>query len=25
VGRSKMSRLIVLEAIWRVPLLRFGR
>ena len=25
VGNSKMSRAIVLEAIWRVPLLRFGR
>jgi dolichol-phosphate mannosyltransferase len=24
-GHSKMSRTIVLEAIWRVPLLRFGR
>ncbi len=24
-GSSKMSRSIVLEAIWRVPLLRFGR
>jgi dolichol-phosphate mannosyltransferase len=24
-GASKMSRSIVLEAIWRVPLLRFGR
>jgi dolichol-phosphate mannosyltransferase len=24
-GASKMSRRIVLEAIWRVPLLRFGR
>jgi dolichol-phosphate mannosyltransferase len=24
-GSSKMSRAIVLEAIWRVPLLRFGR
>jgi len=24
-GTSKMSRSIVLEAIWRVPLLRFGR
>jgi dolichol-phosphate mannosyltransferase len=24
-GNSKMSRSIVLEAIWRVPLLRFGR
>src|SRR5436309_5804905 len=24
-GTSKMSRRIVLEAIWRVPLLRFGR
>jgi dolichol-phosphate mannosyltransferase len=24
-GRSKMSRAIVLEAIWRVPLLRLGR
>ncbi len=24
-GRSKMSRSIVLEAIWRVPMLRFGR
>jgi dolichol-phosphate mannosyltransferase len=24
-GRSKMSRAIVLEAIWRVPLLRVGR
>jgi dolichol-phosphate mannosyltransferase len=23
-GHSKMSRTIVLEAIWRVPLLRFG-
>jgi dolichol-phosphate mannosyltransferase len=25
VGSSKMSRAIVAEAIWRVPLLRFGR
>ena len=25
VGRSKMSRAIVLEAAWRVPLLRLGR
>jgi dolichol-phosphate mannosyltransferase len=25
VGRSKMSRSVVLEAIWRVPLLRLGR
>jgi dolichol-phosphate mannosyltransferase len=25
VGASKMSRAIVAEAIWRVPLLRFGR
>jgi dolichol-phosphate mannosyltransferase len=25
VGQSKMSRSVVLEAIWRVPLLRFGR
>jgi dolichol-phosphate mannosyltransferase len=25
VGRSKMDRSIVLEAIWRVPLLRFGK
>jgi dolichol-phosphate mannosyltransferase len=25
VGASKMDRSIVLEAIWRVPLLRFGR
>jgi dolichol-phosphate mannosyltransferase len=25
VGTSKMSRAIVLEAVWRVPLLRFGR
>jgi dolichol-phosphate mannosyltransferase len=25
VGSSKMSRAIVLEATWRVPLLRFGR
>ncbi|MFL5953964.1 MAG: polyprenol monophosphomannose synthase [Gaiellaceae bacterium] len=25
VGRSKMSRSVVLEAIWRVPLLRIGR
>jgi dolichol-phosphate mannosyltransferase len=25
VGRSKMSRAIVLEAVWRVPLLRLGR
>jgi dolichol-phosphate mannosyltransferase len=25
VGQSKMSRAVVLEAIWRVPLLRFGR
>ncbi|HEY5294681.1 MAG TPA: polyprenol monophosphomannose synthase [Gaiellaceae bacterium] len=24
-GRSKMSRAIVLEAVWRVPLLRLGR
>ena len=24
-GRSKMSRAIVLEAMWRVPLLRLGR
>lgn len=24
-GASKMSRAVVLEAIWRVPLLRFGR
>jgi dolichol-phosphate mannosyltransferase len=24
-GTSKMSRSIVLEAIWRVPMLRFGR
>jgi len=24
-GSSKMSRRIVLEAVWRVPLLRFGR
>ena len=24
VGSSKMSRAIVAEAIWRVPLLRFG-
>jgi dolichol-phosphate mannosyltransferase len=24
-GSSKMSRSIVLEAIWRVPLLRYGR
>jgi dolichol-phosphate mannosyltransferase len=24
-GRSKMSRAVVLEAIWRVPLLRLGR
>jgi dolichol-phosphate mannosyltransferase len=24
-GQSKMSRSVVLEAIWRVPLLRFGR
>jgi dolichol-phosphate mannosyltransferase len=24
VGQSKMSRSVVLEAIWRVPLLRFG-
>jgi dolichol-phosphate mannosyltransferase len=24
-GTSKMSRTIVLEAIWRIPLLRFGR
>ena len=24
-GASKMSRSIVAEAIWRVPLLRFGR
>jgi dolichol-phosphate mannosyltransferase len=24
VGSSKMDRSIVLEAIWRVPLLRFG-
>jgi dolichol-phosphate mannosyltransferase len=24
VGDSKMSRAIVAEAIWRVPLLRFG-
>jgi dolichol-phosphate mannosyltransferase len=24
-GHSKMSRTIVLEAVWRVPLLRFGR
>ena len=24
-GRSKMSKAIVLEAVWRVPLLRFGR
>jgi dolichol-phosphate mannosyltransferase len=24
VGSSKMSRAIVVEAIWRVPLLRFG-
>ena len=23
-GRSKMSRAIVLEAIWRIPLLRLG-
>jgi dolichol-phosphate mannosyltransferase len=25
VGQSKMSRAVVLEAIWRVPLLRLGR
>jgi dolichol-phosphate mannosyltransferase len=25
VGQSKMSRAVVLEAIWRVPLLRMGR
>jgi dolichol-phosphate mannosyltransferase len=25
VGQSKMSRAVVLEAIWRVPLLRIGR
>ena len=25
VGQSKMSRSVVLEAIWRVPLLRVGR
>jgi dolichol-phosphate mannosyltransferase len=25
VGSSKMSRAVVAEAIWRVPLLRFGR
>ena len=25
VGTSKMSRRIVAEAIWRVPLLRFNR
>jgi dolichol-phosphate mannosyltransferase len=25
VGQSKMSRSVVLEAIWRVPLLRLGR
>jgi dolichol-phosphate mannosyltransferase len=25
VGQSKMSRSVVVEAIWRVPLLRFGR
>ena len=25
VGQSKMSKSVVLEAIWRVPLLRFGR
>jgi len=24
-GHSKMSRTIVLEAVWRVPLLRLGR
>ncbi len=24
-GSSKMDRSIVVEAIWRVPLLRFGR
>jgi hypothetical protein len=24
-GSSKMSRSIVAEAIWRVPMLRFGR
>jgi len=25
VGQSKMSRSVVLEAIWRVPLLRVNR